>query len=186
MSAILFTTVISAKALEDEYHNLGCQGDIVIYEDERTRLYSPFDESFKDRSSWDVRHMYDNYYDDYHVTGTGTYGGLEVVIPTDGSGFKSIYIRSTKTTENLPYKLQVHCYAGTTYLSGRTVKWECYWNVTVKKRERIVITASPEGGKVLKGTKVYLKASKSDAKIYYTTNGSIPWEKSPVYTSSGL
>ena len=55
------------------------------------------------------------------------------------------------------------------------------------EQEKILLSASPSGGEVSKGTIVYIKSSNvPDAQIYYTLDGSKPSDKSILYTSSGI
>lgn len=55
--------------------------------------------------------------------------------------------------------------------------------VTVKDNELPTVSASPASGTYEKGTKIYLTASKSNATIRYTTDGSTPSTNSPKYSS---
>ena len=85
---------------------------------------------------------------------------------------------------------EIHCIS-------KDQQQECYWKVIVKAPGYIYVDANPDGGysfspkKVSRGTKVYLTArvndtTVSDAKIYYTTDGSTPSQKSKLYTSAGI
>lgn len=58
-------------------------------------------------------------------------------------------------------------------------------NYTIKQ-DTIVLTASPSGGTVDAGTKVYLTSSVSGADIYYTLDDSEPSKNSTKYTSAGI
>ena len=65
---------------------------------------------------------------------------------------------------------------GTHYGSAVTV------NFKTGNREKLTLTSSLAAGFVAAGTTVSLTASKSDAKIYYTTDGTTPTAKSSLYT----
>lgn len=71
-------------------------------------------------------------------------------------------------------------YGNSTYKAYYTV------NVNESSKETLSLSAEPNGGKINKGTKVYLSASSSGATIYYTTNGNAPTTSSNTYSSSGI
>ena len=59
------------------------------------------------------------------------------------------------------------------------------------EKPKLSLSASPSGGDVAAGTKVYLTTKADDsavsgANIYYTLNGTTPSKNSTVYTSSGI
>lgn len=65
--------------------------------------------------------------------------------------------------------------------------YDAYFTVTVSNGSNpntLTLTASPSGGMVSQGTKVYLTASISGAMIYYTLDGSTPDKNSSLYLSS--
>ena len=92
--------------------------------------------------------------------------------------------------------------SGITINSATTIKAIAYkdgyetsdvgsWSYTIPPKPKLTLSASPSGGNVESGTKVYLTvkadgATVSGADIYYTTNGSTPSENSTKYTSSGI
>lgn len=65
------------------------------------------------------------------------------------------------------------------------------WIYTIASKPKLTLSASPSGGSVESGTKVYLTAKAdgtavSGVDIYYTTNGTTPTNNSTKYTSSGI
>lgn len=71
-------------------------------------------------------------------------------------------------------------YGNSTYKNYYTI------NIVPSTKETLSLSAEPNGGKVSKGTKVYLSASKPGSTIYYTTNGNNPTTSSNTYSSSGI
>lgn len=74
---------------------------------------------------------------------------------------------------------------------GSGVTATCSITVNAAPKPKLILSASPSGGSVESGTKVYLTASAngstvSGADIYYTANGSTPSKSSTKYTSSGI
>ena len=63
--------------------------------------------------------------------------------------------------------------------------WKKFWNIKEYEDELSLIIDSSED-EVGKGTIVKLSCNYSDAKIYYTTVGSLPTKNSNLYTSSGI
>ena len=76
-------------------------------------------------------------------------------------------------------------YCKVTYGSSNNInEYIAYYNVIVKSRGTITVSASPSSGTVAKGTKVTITPSVSGSTIYYTTDGSMPTTSSSVYSSS--
>ena len=74
---------------------------------------------------------------------------------------------------------------------GSNVTATCSITVNAATKPKLSLSASPSGGSVESGTKVYLTASAngstvSGADIYYTTNNTEPTKNSKKYTSSGI
>lgn len=71
-------------------------------------------------------------------------------------------------------------------------KVEFYWDVVVTPTQpKLKVSATPSGGDIISGDKVYLTASAdgstvSDAEIYYTTDGTAPAMNGTYYKSSGV
>lgn len=72
---------------------------------------------------------------------------------------------------------------GKTYIFVQTDNWlESKCEVTVEKG-KVSLSANPPGGYYPAGTQITLNANKSDARIYYTLDGSTPSELSTLYES---
>jgi hypothetical protein len=95
---------------------------------------------------------------------------------------------------------------GTKYSSGITISSDCTLKAIAYKdgyedsdvltatytimedpKPKLTLSASPSGGEVNAGTKVYLNTTNATgADIYYTLNGTTPTKSSTKYTSSGI
>ena len=74
---------------------------------------------------------------------------------------------------------------GTTDLYKKVKPWNDF--KTIKEVSgKLSLSASINSGMIEKGTVVRLTPNESDAKIYYTMDGSIPNRKSNLYTTSGI
>lgn len=169
---------ISLTANAKTVHDYGCRGDITIYVDEEKTLYHPFPNGVyvNPSSSWFLREG-------------NSYAWSDV---QEGFGAKIVSKDYSSCTlcgmwDNTDYlnleTLKLYC-IGTK--QSQDEEYVCYWNIIVKSRGTVSVSASPSGGTVEKGTKVYLTASISGSEIYYTTNGDIPNKNSTLYTSSGI
>lgn len=59
--------------------------------------------------------------------------------------------------------------------------------IDYKVKEKIILSATPSGGNVENGTKVFLKTQNTTGcEIYYTLDGTMPTKSSTKYTSAGI
>ena len=63
--------------------------------------------------------------------------------------------------------------------------YRAHYLINITSKGKLNLSASPAGGKVVKGTKVYLTADQPGADIYYEING-WPTTSSTKYTSDGI
>ena len=69
-----------------------------------------------------------------------------------------------------------------------STSYRAYYTINVKEssKEKLTLSAEPNGGTVENGTIVYLTASQPSSDIYYTTDGSTPTQSSKKYSYSGI
>ena len=160
-TALLAFVSITVNAMK---HNYGYRGDIIIYVGEQTTVSHPFPNyPYVDDDGWYLR----------ATTGASwsegkEKGGAKII---SDNGFSCTIRGMWDNTGDDNFSLTLYCY-GTR--QSQNEEYECYWNVIVKSRGAITLSASPSGGTVTKGANVYLSSNVSGARIFYTTDGSIP------------
>lgn len=120
------------------------------------------------------------------------YGGKSISITSSTSG-ATIYYTTDGTTPSTSSTKYTGAFNIT---SSKTIKAIAtksgYTNSSVASKTITIYTASAptssvtSGTAVTAGSTVYLNTSQSNAKIYYTTNGTTPTTSSTLYTSSGI
>lgn len=112
----------------------------------------------------------------------------------EGSNLRKVYVRSRTPQPSGGFESSTYVNAtlyvprGTKSLYQNASVWNKFWTIEEYdvKTNDIILTASPNGGEVGKGTCVKLTASPEDSEIYYTTDGTEPTKNSIPYTSSGV
>lgn len=85
------------------------------------------------------------------------------------------------------YSVVLYVPKGTKSLYANANGWSNFSKINeIGQKEAIVLSASPAGGIVEKGTIVKLTTDVSGADIYYTLNGTTPSKSSNRYNSSGI
>ncbi|MBQ9356988.1 MAG: leucine-rich repeat protein [Prevotella sp.] len=158
-------------------------GTITVYVDQESTVYHPFPTGVYVNPSgggWYLRQTTGNSWVDSQET-----GGAKIVSKDYSScTIKGLWDNTHFSDGPLTSKLELYC-KGTK--QSQNEEYVCSWTIIVKSRGTVTVSASPSGGTVSEGTKVYLTPSISGADIYYSTNGSIPnKDYSPKYTSEGI
>ena len=118
-----------------------------------------------------------------------TVSGADVYYTTDGtlpSKYSTKYYPSSGITIYNSCTVQAIAYK-----DGYETSNVLSVSYTVKSTPKLLLSASPSGGSVSSGTKVYLTvkangSTVSGADIYYTTDGTTPSRSKTKYTSSGI
>ena len=176
---VLLLTVSWASSAKTVYN----KGNITIYVGEQKTLYHNFNSTISVSSSgWFIRQTNGNSWTDAQE---------DFYLKIVSRNSQSCTIEGLADNSKSDYtKWELHCLS-------EYETYECYWTITVKSYGSIYVDATPNFGPwyyptmVEKGSKVYLTATinnteVSDAKIYYTTDGSDANQNSTLYTSSGI
>jgi len=118
-----------------------------------------------------------------------TVSGADIYYTTNGSSPSKSSMKYTSSGVTITQNCTLKAIA---YKDGYDTSEIGSWSYTIASKPKLSLSASPSGGSVTSGTRVYLTASAngstvSDVEIYYTTTGFAPSKTSNRYIpSSGI